>query len=98
MKKNKRFIFAKTISDSIKKNRLMPNYPNEERNGKVSSFKVKVKRGSKLNYYGNPIYSVNVLDTKSNKYGYSKSTYLDGAITSAIKKTGCNIKYHKKKW
>lgn len=87
------FIFDKTITSSIRKNELMPNYPKEVRKGKISKFKVEVKRGEKLNYYGNPVYSVNVTDTKTGKTGYSKSTYLNGAISTAIRKTGCKVKY-----
>lgn len=95
MKKNvakKRFIFSKTISNSIRKNKLMPIYSDEERKGKVGSFNVKTKRSSRLNYYGNPVYSVEVKDRKTGVTANSKSTYLNDAIASAIKKTGCKIK------
>lgn len=88
-----RFIYNKTIDKSVRKNKLMPNYPKEERKGKISDFEVKVKRGEYLNQYGNPIYNVSVKDAKTGKYGSSKSTHLEGAIQTTIKKTGCKIKY-----
>ena len=96
-KAKKRFIFDKTISKSIRQNGLVPNYPNEKRTGKIGSFKVSVTRANRLNYYGNPVYSAYVEDTKTKKTGYSKSDNHSVAISSAIKKTGVNIKYTRKK-
>lgn len=71
--------------------------PGESRVCKVGKHKVLVTRSQRLNKYGNPVYTANVI----NKNGAVSSTYRGSGsatliVSNALKKSGVSTKYRKK--
>jgi len=96
MGKNKRFVYADTISNGVYgfdgRKSILPTSPNEVKKGKIGSFDVTIRRHEYLNNFGNPLYDVYVFDGKTGKNGSSKGSDCAIAVGEAINKAGCKVR------